>query len=244
MKIKKSAIFISAALMFLAGCAANLRSPVTGVLMTTVKGPVDYESGFNGQDYEILGEAVGTSSVQSILGLFAAGDASIATAYRNALKKFPNADALIDIKVDYQATSVLMLFASHKTIVRGTAIRFRKRELSLRSRNVGTARLHQPVTESSEIAGKKEMKPAQPIIPQQDVSPEVKEFRAKIIGVLSKSRRLRQRFGKWAKKNNLPTDYKEWAATLDKKALLLFEKSQSSHMGWLSLLFSDEISLK
>jgi len=124
MKRASAILFLITVLSFLTGCAAFVATPVSGFLYTGVTAPVTYDPGAQGQSYQILGIVEGTSTATSILGIIASGNASIYSAYKNALKKNSNADDLIDITVDYKGSSFLGLFASYKTIVRGKAVKF------------------------------------------------------------------------------------------------------------------------
>ena len=114
-------------ILIFCSCAAFVATPIMGGLYTGVTAPVTYDPGAQGQPYKILGEVEGKATATSILGLIAAGDASVNSAYKNALKQIPDADDLIEVKVDYKGTSFLGLFASYTTIVRAKAI---KRNLS------------------------------------------------------------------------------------------------------------------
>lgn len=105
------------------GCAAFVATPIMGTLYTGVTAPITYDPGAKGQQYQILGDVEGRSSATSILGIIATGDASVRTAYQNALKQIPESDDLIDVTVDYKGTSFLGLFASCTTIVRAKAIK-------------------------------------------------------------------------------------------------------------------------
>ena len=116
-------LVVVTSISFLTGCAAFVVTPIMGGLYTGVTAPVTYDPGAQGQPYKILGEVEGKATATSILGLIAAGDASVNSAYKNALKQIPNADDLIEVKVDYKGTSFLGLFASYTTIVRAKAIK-------------------------------------------------------------------------------------------------------------------------
>ena len=91
--------------LFLSGCLAT--SPVTGMIYSDVAGP-----------HSVAGELdenmlVGRATAQSILGLFASGDASIQTAARSA--------GITDIRiVDYESTNILGFYATFTTVVYGT----------------------------------------------------------------------------------------------------------------------------
>ena len=91
----------------LAGCGATVSSPLTGVLYTEVQGPVETTGHTINEGY-----ASGSATATSILGLIAAGDASIDTAARNGgITKI--------YYVDYETTSLLGLFGTYTVIVYG-----------------------------------------------------------------------------------------------------------------------------
>ncbi len=95
---------IAVALLISYGCAM-VGTPLTGALYTGVKGPIDAEGS---------GEATkeGKACAKNILGIIAAGDASI-----DAAKQAGEIKEVLS--VDYKATSILGLYASFCTIVKG-----------------------------------------------------------------------------------------------------------------------------
>jgi len=123
MKRKLVLLFLTLIIELLCGCAAFVATPVMGGLYTGVTAPITYDPGNTGLSYQILGLVEGKSSASSILGIVATGDASVYAAYQNALRQVDGAEQLIEVTVDYQVTSVLGLFASYTTIVRGKAIK-------------------------------------------------------------------------------------------------------------------------
>ena len=91
----------------LTGCAAAVHSPVTGLLVTNVKGPLT-ATGKSGTALKS-----GSSEATSVLGLVASGDASIRAA---AL-----AGGITEIHyVDYHSASFLGIYAKFTTTVYGT----------------------------------------------------------------------------------------------------------------------------
>jgi len=89
---------------FLVSCAA-VQAPVIGSLYTGVQGPVAYgENGSSGK--------VGKACATSVLGIIAAGDASIHKAKENGgIEKVTS--------IDHSSTSLLGLFGQYCTIVHG-----------------------------------------------------------------------------------------------------------------------------
>ncbi len=89
----------------MATSCAMVKSPLTGVIYTGLKGPIMVTS-------NNLGSKVGMAEAQSILGAIAIGDASIQTAAKSAgITKISH--------VDYEGFSVLGIFASYKVYVYG-----------------------------------------------------------------------------------------------------------------------------
>ena len=93
---------------YLTGCAAYTQTPALGILYTDVKAPVT-ATGNTLTDENML---VGTATAQSVLGLVATGDASIATAAKSAgITKIHH--------VDYHSTNILGIVATYTVIVYG-----------------------------------------------------------------------------------------------------------------------------
>lgn len=89
----------------LTGCMATAVSPVSGILVTDVKGPL---TATDLPNYS----KVGTASCFSILGLVGVGDASIDTAAKNAgITKIHH--------VDYKSFSILGILAQYTVYVYG-----------------------------------------------------------------------------------------------------------------------------
>jgi hypothetical protein len=92
-------------LAFAASGCAMVASPVMGSLYTDVQGPAGVTSNSGNSK-------MGTASCQSILGLIATGDASIATAAKNAgITKIHH--------VDYYSQSILGFWAKYTVKVYG-----------------------------------------------------------------------------------------------------------------------------
>lgn len=104
MKNASRAIAIAALLATLGGCAAGV-SPVTGFWFTDVQGPGAVTA-------NQVSTKTGTATATSILGLVGTGDASIETAARNGgITKIHH--------VDYQTKSILGIYATFTTVVKG-----------------------------------------------------------------------------------------------------------------------------
>ena len=90
--------------MTLTGCAMA-RSPVSGMLYTSVKGPLAVSP-------QPGSTKVGRASASSILGLVATGDASIEAACKSA--------NIVKIHhIDFEAKSILGLYAKWTTVCYG-----------------------------------------------------------------------------------------------------------------------------
>jgi hypothetical protein len=92
-------------LFSLCGCATVTRSPVPGFLYTETTYPMMATS-------NPAGNRLGVACEQSILGLFATGDASIEAARRNG-------GITLITSVDETANSVALVYAKHCVVVRG-----------------------------------------------------------------------------------------------------------------------------
>lgn len=97
-----AAVAVAAAL--LGGCAV-VASPTTGFLYTQVQGPITTGTGTNASK---TGQACATN----ILGLISTGDASI-----DAAKKAGGITTVAS--VDHDSTSILMLYGTFCTVVKG-----------------------------------------------------------------------------------------------------------------------------
>lgn len=101
------AFVILLSLAYLTGCGALVASPVPGILYTDVRAPVAATDNTIKDGY-----VSGSSTVTSVLGLIATGDASIETAAMNAgITKI--------YYVDYSSKSVLGLYATYTVTVFG-----------------------------------------------------------------------------------------------------------------------------
>lgn len=80
----------------------------------------------NTNGVEILGDAYGTASASDYLTIVSAGNCGIAAAKEDALKRFPGADDIVNIEVETRHISVLSVFTTITTIVRGKAIKYKK----------------------------------------------------------------------------------------------------------------------
>lgn len=98
-------ITISAMAIALSGCARN-QAPVNGFMFSDVKGPLMVTSS------AIKPTRVGRSSMKSVLGIFASGDASIEAAAKIG--------GITEIHhVDYESRSTFGLMSEYTTVVYG-----------------------------------------------------------------------------------------------------------------------------
>lgn len=99
-----AAMTAAAALTF-SGCAMTVGTPATGFIMNNSTGP-----GQASTSHKIV--KTGESTCQSILGLVASGDCSIATAAKNGgITKVAT--------TDYKVTNILGLYATTTIVVTG-----------------------------------------------------------------------------------------------------------------------------
>lgn len=100
---KARGVVAAAAAVLLTGCA-YAASPLTGGLYNNVQGPITASGA--------AGSKMGKACANSILGIVATGDASIDAARRAG--NITNVSS-----VDHESTSILGLYATFCTIVRG-----------------------------------------------------------------------------------------------------------------------------
>lgn len=78
------------------------------------------------KDVEVLGPVYSTVEGQNVLLLISQGDLSIAKAKEIAMRKYPNADDVVNIEVDMQHKGILSLFNTVTMHYRGLAIKYKK----------------------------------------------------------------------------------------------------------------------
>ena len=78
------------------------------------------------KDMEILGPVSSTVSADNALTLISAGDVSIAKAKELAMRKYPNADDIVNVEIDMQHTGILSLFNTVTMHYSGIAIKYKK----------------------------------------------------------------------------------------------------------------------
>lgn len=111
------------------GCAGTMPGPgqpFPGSIYSSTTMPagmsLNEEYTAHPERFEVLGLTEGTSTNQGILGIVSFGNGGYIAAMEDAMTKV-GADGLINCVADIQQTSVLFLFSSSKTIVRGLAIK-------------------------------------------------------------------------------------------------------------------------
>ena len=91
--------------LLLAGCISAPFQPPMGIISST-KAPLSTEGNW------VVGSKTGTASSTSVLGLYATGDCSVATAAKNGdLKQVTN--------VDYEYTNILGIWQKATVVVHG-----------------------------------------------------------------------------------------------------------------------------
>jgi hypothetical protein len=78
------------------------------------------------KDVEVLGPVYSTVEGSNALLLISQGDISIAKAKEIAIRKYPNADDIVNVEVDLQQKSILSLFNTVTMHYRGIAIKYKK----------------------------------------------------------------------------------------------------------------------
>lgn len=216
---KKSKLYlavITVTLSFLLMSCAFVLSPLPVGIFSSAKFPLDYETGnAENLEYTVLGTANGTAKATSILGLFATGDASISAALNDAMGQYPEADGLIEICIDYQTESLLGLFASMTTIVKGKAIQFQKELTSISSSSM-----------SSEALSKKE--PKYSTVSLED---ELENWKKEILTY--KDLQLKMKWKSFAKRNSIDVPWEEWVKSLPMSEYENYLQSRLRVRKWL-----------
>lgn len=123
-------VVLLAAAVALSGCSivvspTGFSTPSPAFVYTNMKFPSMLQEAQAKDDYKILGEVHGTSRSRNILNIAATGDNGIEKAYKDALQKV-GGDAIINARVDSEASSILFLYTTVTTHVYGTAIKYNK----------------------------------------------------------------------------------------------------------------------
>ena len=203
--------------------------------MVDVTGPIGYEGGQVDENVEILGEVIGKAKATSFLGLFAGGDASINSAYYQALSKIPGSEFLIDVKIDYKVSSMLGLFASYTTIVQGKAARRLRGTMLTKTESRSEPKPKEGIGTQSERTEALVTKSARVITNQPDQ--ELLAFRIEVEETLDKNYKLRRQFFFWAKNKNLDGNFRFWARSLSQEMLQDYKDSGLSMRQWLKTIF-------
>jgi len=118
--------------VFCTGCASGYfgingyGTPAPGLIFsdTTAGSHTELNLEYLKRPYEVLGHAEGEAEAINVLFVYAGGDSSCGMAEDNALRKFKNADALINRTFSVKHFSVLSLFNKVTNRVSGDAIRY------------------------------------------------------------------------------------------------------------------------
>ena len=128
-----STLLILTVILLIFTCCSAVLSPLPVGLIGNATFPINYEPGLAcDSTCVVLGTAEGKAIASSFLGLFASGDASIYTAYQEALSQYEDAEFLTDIKIDYNAMTTLGIIGTYTTIVRGNAVK----KITLKSKKI------------------------------------------------------------------------------------------------------------
>ncbi len=130
MSLKYVLLVLCVACLALSGCAAyNMPGPgqiTPGFIVTSSSAPGAITTGelysAHPEMFDVIGTVEGVSNSTNIFGLFSIGDSGYRAAVDDALAK-SKGDGLINVIADVKQNSVLGIFSSSKTIVRGLAIK-------------------------------------------------------------------------------------------------------------------------
>jgi hypothetical protein len=122
---------VMVALFASTACMGPLMGP-TGVLFTDITSPgaLGHTTTYqitSESDFESVAFVEGTSTGTIILSLIAIGNFGYGAAIEDALLKAPGATRLIDITVDTHLTSILAVYSTYTTKVRGRAVKMKRR---------------------------------------------------------------------------------------------------------------------
>jgi len=221
------------------GCAAFLATPLTGFLVTDVSGPIAYDPGPRDQSYTILGEVEGTARANSFLGIIATGDASIQSAYQDALSKMKEADAIIDLTIDYNGTSALGLVASFTTIIRGKAIKFLSPSITTtpekpqKAEQISETSLTEKEIKLERQAPKMEKSEQTKIVGKVEPSIDMEAWRRTVRTQINTPETWKEWTKRFKKQGNRIIDDMEWCAKLNEDDFKGFQESKLSLHEWL-----------
>ena len=78
------------------------------------------------KDVKVPGPVSSEISATNMLMLVSSGNVSIAKAKKEALKKYPNADDVVNVEIDVDHFSILSLFNTVTMYYKGIAIKYNK----------------------------------------------------------------------------------------------------------------------
>ena len=78
------------------------------------------------KDVEVLGKVTGSACTQTIVLVFAFGDSSIAALKADALKKYPQADDIVNVEIDSSHIGVLGIYNKNTVTLTGIAVKYRR----------------------------------------------------------------------------------------------------------------------
>lgn len=106
-------------LIIVSGCSIWTQAPLN--FPTTTEYTITPEKRF-----EEIGEVEGESCVYHLF-VISWGDGGYISAYKDALSKLKEANAIINIRADYKIFELFGLYGQFCTVIRGTAIKFREK---------------------------------------------------------------------------------------------------------------------
>ena len=132
--MKKFILFAGAivSMVMLSGCGAMYINsqgypavPPATIFSETTRGTYMMPKFEKLDGVEVLGPVEGRASMENVLFIIATGDASIGAAKRDALRMYKDADDIINVEVDGYHKSILGLFNTSTTILRGYAVKYK-----------------------------------------------------------------------------------------------------------------------
>jgi hypothetical protein len=131
--MKKLLLLVSCVAIAIAmGGCTGIQTPVgygmaspAGIYTNMIFPSALQENSLESKDIEILRPANGESQTVNVLGIAATGDGGLNKAVEDALHNVKDADDLINMKVDTRVFSILGLFTTSTTKVKGLAVKYK-----------------------------------------------------------------------------------------------------------------------
>ncbi len=133
--MKKSLwVLVGVSVLVLTGCKVHYQtdygfgSTMPGVVYSyQTRGTFMLPKAESMEGVEVLGPVEGESTELNVLLLVAVGNGGIEAAKKDALKRYPDADDILNVEVDTRHFNVLPIFNESTTILRGIAVKYKKK---------------------------------------------------------------------------------------------------------------------